>query len=52
MFHALIATSLDANSWLCPLAFAIYEKENGSNWWWFQQRKSKVIYFWKFLIHL
>ncbi|XP_020102619.1 uncharacterized protein LOC109720138 [Ananas comosus] len=33
--HALIATGVDANGGLFPLAFAICEGENGSSWEWF-----------------
>ncbi|XP_078170359.1 uncharacterized protein LOC144564632 [Carex rostrata] len=32
---ALIATSIDANGGLYPIAFAICDKENGDNWQWF-----------------
>jgi transposase-like protein len=35
--HALIATSIDGNGGLYPIAFAICEKENGKNWVWFLQ---------------
>jgi MULE transposase domain len=35
--HALIATSIDANGALYPIAFVICDKENGHNWEWYLQ---------------
>ncbi|XP_078156118.1 uncharacterized protein LOC144551892 [Carex rostrata] len=34
---ALIATGIDANGGLYPIAFSICDKENGDNWEWFLQ---------------
>jgi hypothetical protein len=30
--HVLIATSIDINGGLYPIAFSIYDKENEDNW--------------------
>ncbi|XP_078164967.1 uncharacterized protein LOC144559730 [Carex rostrata] len=40
---ALIATSIDANGGLYPIAFAICDKENGDNWEWFLQSLKEFV---------